>query len=65
MARIAQLKKTSEERCLEAFDKWYARLNIRPGAQDYETDLDHQAYQLAWLACWKHLEARLLEEIQS
>ena len=60
LGRTAQLKKTSEQRCREAFEAWAGPLKGSPQHEDVIRLQWH-----TWEACWKHLEARLLEEIQS
>jgi hypothetical protein len=65
LGRTAQLKKTSEQRCREAFGEWYLTPGVRlPDRMDDLGDNGRLSWN-AWQAAWRHLEARLIEEIQS
>lgn len=55
--KTAYLKKTSEQRCREAFDAWR-------GAS-FQDQGHEKVLWNTWQACWKYLEGRLLKEIQS
>ena len=59
MGRTAQLKKTSEQRCREAFVKLFSL----PAEESIVTPAG--AFWKGWEECWRYLEAHLLEEIQS
>lgn len=62
--KTAQLKKTSDQRCREAFDAWYQE-TFPAHPQNDLLPREVALMRVPWNACWKFLENRLLEEIQS
>ena len=56
MPRTAQTKKTSEERCLEAFEKEFHHV------QEDLTSAPYLSLWLGWQACWRYLEKQVREE---
>ena len=56
MGRTAQLKKTSEQRCREAFEAWANELEARMDGKQKAT------LAFAWQACWKYLEREVVKE---
>lgn len=61
--KTAHLKQTSEQRCREAFDKFWPPSILED--LSIQESVRRSTGWICWQACWKYLEERLLKEIQS
>lgn len=70
MSKAATVKLTSEQRCQRAFDEWYyddIREWYESAAGDARDNEDVRAAMawVAWSHCWRYLESRVTEFVQS
>jgi hypothetical protein len=66
MARTAQRKLTSEQRCQKVFDEWLKQTIWADTSMNWPFGANTEAELVlrnCWQACWKYLESRVTEFI--